>query len=328
MTVIIQMSAVSCYIHERALYPMIADKKPKIAVLGAHTSAYIMKCERLPTPGEYIVARCYDKNVDGGKGSNQVISAARLGAKTMLISRVGKDEEGSFLLDYLKKCNVDISNVSISEETHTGIGLAFMNANGLPLGATALGANAEITCGDIDIAKECIAQYDIILISLEIDVDVALYCAKIAKALGLKVIVNPSPADAVVDKRLDNVDIITPNEPEAKMMCGFEPSFIIDDSELVNALVKKTGVENVIITLGDRGAVTADHSVCKHYMAPKVKAVDTSGAGDCFNATLAYFIGTGYAIDKAVEYAVKAASLSVTKKHVWPSYPSLEDVLR
>lgn len=298
-----------------------------IAVVGAHTGAYLMRCRRLPTPGEYLVARNYERNLDGAKGSNQALAAARLGARVFLIARLGGDEEGKFAREYLNSNGVDTSYATASEHLPTGFGIAFMDEEGTPMGATILGSNVELSRDHIDMAIPAFQKSRILVVSLEINVDVALYACKVARKHGLKVILNPSPADDLKTMPLQNVDILTPNEPEAKLLAGASPDENIPAVELAKELHKLSGVREVVITLGSKGAFVLNNDKTLHVPCPKVKAVDTSGAGDCFNSALAFALGSGASLEKAAEFAVKTATLSVARPQVWPSYPTLKEVL-
>lgn len=297
-----------------------------ITVVGAHMDAYLMKCHRLPTPGEYIIAEKFEQSLDGGKGSNQALAAARLGAKVFLVTRLGNDEKGKFAYDYLQSNGVGMSYSTTSDKSPTGFGIAFIDGNGVPMGASELGAIKEFGASHIDIALPAIKKSNMMLVQLEIDIDAALYACKKGKEHGLTVILNPSPADKLVGVPLKHVDILTPNEPEAKLLAGIPPMEDVPEYELARELYRISGLESIILTLGSRGAYIKNRQMELHVPCPRVKAVDTSGAGDCFNASLAFALGNGIPLDKAVEFAVKTASLSVTRPQVWPSYPTLKEV--
>ena len=303
------------------------ERGVNIAVVGAHTNAYLMKCCRLPTPGEYIIAEKYEQSLDGAKGSNQALAAARLGAKVFLITRFGNDENGKFALDYLKSNGVDMSYSTVSDTCPTGFGIAFIDRDGVPMGASELGAVKEFNIEHVNMAFPGFEKSDILLVQLEINLDAALYACKKGKEHNMMVILNPSPADDLRGLPLKHIDILTPNEPEAKLLAGISPMEDIPAYKLARELHRLSGVENIILTLGSKGAYIKNSNSELHIPCPKVKAVDTSGAGDCFNASLAFALGNKVPLEKAVEFAVKTASLSVTKPQVWPSYPTLQEVL-
>jgi ribokinase len=305
---------------------MHLDVSVGIVVVGIHTSSYVMRCNRLPTPGEYLIARRYGKSLDGGKASNQALAAARLGAVSYLVIRVGNDEEGRFAANYLSSSGVNVDYVTTSESLPTGIGIAFMDESGVPMGATELGANAELTEEHINLALPAFKKSKILLTQLEIPVDLALYACEMGKRNNLTVILNPAPADSLSASQLKNIDVLTPNEPEAKIIAGYAPDEDISMETLGRHLYKKTGIKHIVITLGERGALLVSEGMTSHVTCPAIKSVDTSGAGDCFNGALAFALGNGLSMEKAVEFGVRSASLSVTKFEVWPSYPTLQEV--
>lgn len=304
---------------------------PKITVLGAHTAACVMRCKQLPTPGEYIIGQEFGPSLDGAKGSNQAIAAARLGAQTALISCVGDDAEGKKALNYLQGCGVDTHFVRVCPNISTGIGIAFIDATGTPMGVTSLGANQYLDTLAVEAAGQAFSGADIALLSLEIPLEAACRGAELAREAGALVILNPSPANELAEnpvllKRFSTViDWITPNEPEAKLLAGLAADAEIAPEPLIRLLAEKTGLSQIVITLGEQGAIVFSQGDVFWQRAPKIKAIDTSGAGDCFNAAFACSLGTGESCQKATAYAVCAASLSVGRKEVWPSYPNAQE---
>jgi ribokinase len=303
------------------------DSAIHIVVVGSHTSSYVMHCKRLPTPGEYLIADRYTRSMDGGKGSNQAIALARLGAHPHLVAVLGDDEERDFLLDYCAHHGVDTTYLTIVPQIATAKGVAFMNPEGIPLGATDLGAIRYMTMEMIEQALPAFSTSRLLLTQLEIPVELALYACKLGKQNGLITILNPAPADELVGKSISDVDILTPNEPEARLLAGFDPQENVPIDVIAKHLREHTSIETIIITLGNQGAIVYDPSGLYHYPCPVVQPIDTSGAGDCFNAALAITIGSGEHIDSAVRFALKAASLSVTKPQVWPAFPTYAEVI-
>jgi ribokinase len=264
--------------------------------------------------------------LDGGKGSNQAFALSRLGARTSLIAVIGDDEEGRFFLEYFSKQNVDLTYVTVCRSCSTGKGIAFMDYEGIPMGVTLLGAISEMTSEHIQKALPIIRSSSVLLTQLEIPVDLALYACRLGKKNGLLTILNPAPSDSLVGIKIENVDVLTPNEPEAKLLAGFRPEADVSIDDLAKILWAQTDVTTIVITLGENGAIIVDSAGVRKIPCPKVKAVDTSGAGDCFNAALAFALGNNWTIDLAVDFAVKTASMSVGKQEVWPSFPTLEEV--
>ena len=305
---------------------MVGNDNDGITVIGIHTSSYVMRCSRLPTPGEYIIAGKYERSLDGGKASNQALAAARLGGCPYLVCRLGDDDEGRFAYDYLSKNGVNMEYTTISKTLPTGFGIAFMDENGVPMGATHLGCSEEFAKEYIDCAIPAFKKSKILLVQLEIPVELAMYACKLGKRHNLTTILNPAPADGLDVTQMSHVDILTPNEPEARILAGYNPDDGIDIVELGKRLYKTAGVKHLIITCGKHGALIINDEGILHKPCPAVKSVDTSGAGDCFNSALAFALANGVLMEKAVEFGVKTASLSVTKLQVWPSYPTMGEI--
>jgi len=305
---------------------MIKGNLP-VVVVGSHTSSYVMRCRRLPTPGEYLIADSFEHILDGGKGSNQALALSRLGALPSFVAIIGNDEEGRFFTDYFSKNNVDLTYVTVSSSKPTAKGIAFVDDNGIPMGATIYGAISEMTVENIEHALPAIRSSRVLLTQLEIPVEVALYACRLSKENGLLTILNPAPADSLIGRTITNVDVLTPNEPEAKLLAGFNPDEDVPIEQVAEKLYSQTCVKMIVITLGERGAVLIDEKSIRKVACPRVEAIDTSGAGDCFNAALAIALGSKLSSDSAVDFALKTATLSVSQPQVWPSFPTLSKVL-
>lgn len=299
---------------------------PDVVVVGSHTSGYLMHCTRLPTRGEYLMAQRFEQTLDGGKGSNQAFALARLGARTSFVGLLGDDAEGALFANYCRKYGVNYSNAQFLPGKSTAMGIAFIDPAGQIMGATAPGVLTDMTTADVDCAKAAIAACDVLLTQLEIPHEVALYACELAKRYGKTAILNPAPADGMLAEDTRHIDILTPNEPEAKFLLGFAPDEHISTEELAQAFREKRPDAITVVTLGADGALIVAPDFVRHIACPAVDAVDTSGAGDCFNAALAFQIGQGSGIEAAVRFAVKAASMSVEKAQVWESYPTLAEI--
>jgi ribokinase len=300
----------------------------RIIVLGAHTGALQFILSRFPAPGDYLVARSLREAADGAKGSNQAIAAARLGARVTLLSAVGDDERGRDALAYMRAEGIDTSRVATSPDHPTGFGAGFYLEDGSVMGATYVGAAVAVTPDYLDAQAEVFdSEADAFLASLEIAPEVALAGLELAKTSGIPLtILNPSPADDLRCCTLPPVDVLTPNEPEARLMAGLAPDGkepIATVARLVSALY---GVPLVIVTLGGRGCYILGRGLDEQVPCPAVDAIDTSGAGDCFNSALAIALATGRPTRRAVTFALAAASISVTRRDSWPAYPTYPQV--
>ncbi|MHB0875417.1 MAG: ribokinase [Anaerolineae bacterium] len=300
----------------------------RVLVLGAHTGAMQFFLRRFPAPGDYLMAERYREAADGAKGSNQAIAAARLGARVTLLSAVGDDERGRTALAYMGEQGIDVAPVLVSDTLPTGFGAGFYREDGTVMGATYAGATAELTADYLEHRQAVFAAgHDVFLASLELPVAVALRGLELVTEAGVPLrILNPSPADDLPRAALANVDVLTPNEPEARLLAGLDPSGSEPIAAVVAALAGTYAVPLVIATLGSEGCYARGRGLDRHFPCPRVTAVDTSGAGDCFNVSLGLGLAAGWDCEEAIEFALTAATLSVTKPDSWPAYPTWDEV--
>jgi len=300
----------------------------RVLVLGAHAGALQFFLRRFPASGDYLVARRFREAHDGAKGSNQAICAARLGASTTLLSAVGDDERGRAALGYMRREGMNIEHVLIGREQPTGFGAGFYLEDGSVMGATYVGATTEITCGYLENqAGAFTGGQRLFLASLELPADVALYGLQLARRAGIPLtVLNPSPADDLPRLPLPDMYVLTPNEPEARLLAGLAPDGDEPYPDVAEALAAVFRVPLIVMTLGEQGCYVHGRGISRHYSCPKVRAVDTSGAGDCFNASLALGLAGGWDLERAVQFALHAATLSVTRSDSWPAYPTVDEV--
>lgn len=261
----------------------------------------------------------------GGKGANQAVAAARLGGAVTFICKTGNDIFGKQAVQLFKEEGIDTSFILEDAQHPSGVALITVDDKAENCIVVASGANAYLMAQDIAAANDCIEKATIILMQLEIPVETVEHAASVAASLGKKVILNPAPVCALSDELLKHVSIITPNETEASMLTGIK---VVDESsakEAANFLHAK-GIETVIITLGSKGALILHESVCTLVHAPVVKAVDTTAAGDVFNGALAVALSENIPMRAAVEFACKAASVSVTRLGAQASAPYKHEV--
>jgi ribokinase len=298
--------------------------KQKILVVGSSNTDMVIKVEHLPQPGETIIGGTFFMN-PGGKGANQAVAVARLNGQVMFICKTGSDIFGHQAQQQFEEEGINTSYVLSDAKHPSGVALIMVDSNAENCIAVASGSNANLSRADLEKAAEAISEADIILLQLEIPIDTVEYVAKIANEKHKKVILNPAPARPLSAELISNLYMITPNETEAKMISGVE---IKDDESAIVAAKKlvEMGVDNVIITLGSRGALVYNETTCEFVDAYKVKAIDTTAAGDIFNGALTVALSENRPIIDAVRFACKTAAISVTREGAQSSAPYRNEV--
>lgn len=302
----------------------VMQAKPKILVIGSSNMDLVIQADHFPRPGETIIGGNFSM-IPGGKGANQAVAAARLGGKVALVAQVGDDLFGQANLDNYQREGIDIANVERHPDVPTGVALISVDKSGENTIIVASGANAEMGINNLERASMLFEWADVVLLQLEIPLEVVTEAARMAKAQGKKVILNPAPARSLPAELLENVDIITPNETEAEFLTGISVSDI-SSAALAAARFNASGVQKVIITLGENGAFLADGNTEEIIPTQRVKAVDTTAAGDTFNGALAVSLGRGESMNAAVTFALKAATLSVQRLGAQSSIPYLSEL--
>jgi len=278
-----------------------------------------MRVDRLPSPGETLLARGY--RVDyGGKGSNQAVGCARLGASVRFIAKMGRDNFADMALKLYGDEGIDVASVMQISDAPTGVGFIIVDANGNNCITIDPGANELLTDGEV---SRCFATPDsatVVLTQLEIPVAAAEAAMTCGRQKGALTIMNPAPVRLLPAPVLQLVDILTPNQSEAKVLTGRSPDAAIEPEAVARELIRN-GVKQIVMTLGDAGALIVTSTGSLHVPAIKVSAVDTTGAGDSFNAGLAMALACGEPLQAAVEFAVVTGGLAVTREGVVPALP-------
>ena len=294
-----------------------------ITVLGIFVADISFLANKIPDTGETILGDSYNVG-PGGKGCNQAIAISRLGGKVNFISKLGNDDYGKLAVNKLKKDNIDISNIIISNKHKTGVAGIHVDRNTGKNAITVVrGAPSSLTIDEID--TKLIKQSKIFLTQLEIPIEVTLHCLKAAKEYGLINILNPAPACKLTDDFFNLVDYFTPNETEAEFYTGVK----IKDENDAKASAKKLlgmGIKKVIITLGEKGLFYSDGEEEIYLKASSDKAIDTTGAGDAFNGGFSFALLKGKKIRECLEIANKVAGYSTTKLGAGDSMPTLKDI--
>ncbi|PZD97342.1 ribokinase [Paenibacillus sambharensis] len=298
-------------------------KKPKIVVIGSINMDIVVETGRYPQVGETLLGERV-RFIPGGKGANQAVAAARLGADTSMIGAVGGDTFGRQMLDSLMHNGVNVSGVKQTSEAATGIASIYV-AQGDNSIIVVPGANHTLSPEDIERHTHLLAEADIVLLQLEIPIPVVQYAARRAKEYGKTVILNPAPAQPLPDELFACIDYFTPNRTELTSYAGLKA----EAGQLMEGMLsmKLKGAGQVITTLSSEGSAFLDPAgKVKLIPAHQVPVVDTTGAGDCYNAALAVAIAKGCRLEEAIRYAALASALAVTKFGAQEGMPTSEEV--
>jgi ribokinase len=304
---------------------------PGITVVGSYATGLTMKVDRLPSTGETLLGTGY--RVDyGGKGSNQAVGCARLGAQVSFVAKIGKDAFGEMALALYRDERIDITHVRQTADAPTGVGFIVVEAaSGSNCIVLDPGANELLTAADVSQSEAAFNSSAVVLTQLEIPVAAAQAAMARGRALGAITILNPAPVRPLPVSLLQMVDVLTPNETEARVLAGRSPDATLeregDAAELARELIRR-GVKQVVMTLGEKGALIVTASSSSHVPAVPMSAVDTTGAGDAFNAGLAMALACGTSLEAAVEFAVVTGGLAVTREGVIPSLPHRDEVVQ
>lgn len=293
--------------------------RPKIAIVGSANTDMVIKVDRIPAPGETVIGREFVMAA-GGKGANQAVAAARLGAAVTFVARLGSDSFGDQAIAGYAQEGIDTTWIVRDPEAASGVALIFVDRAGENSIAVASGANARLTPQDVERAGKAIASADVLLLQLEVPLSAVSRALELASDAGVRVILNPAPAREIPASLLSQVSIATPNEHEIKVVVG--------DGDRADAVARmlEAGTQTVLVTLGSEGVLWAERNRHERVPAFRVQAVDTTAAGDAFNGALAYALARGLAMSEAIRYASAAAAIAVTRMGAQPSLPRRAEV--
>lgn len=297
----------------------------KILVIGSLNMDMVVNVAHTPAVGETILTDRMSL-IPGGKGANQACAAGHLGADITMLGAVGDDTYGDILIESLKKSGVNVSGIIRRKGENTGIALITVNSAGDNSIVVVSGANATLSCEDIDRHRELLQEADIILFQMEIPAATVRYAAKMAKSLGKTVILDPAPVpENFPDELYRYVDVLKPNETELHMLTKTDRI----ETRLPEAvgLLKAKGIKNVLVTLGENGVyLDAEDTGVSKIPALKVEAVDTTAAGDSFTAAMAVMLSQGKNLKEAAVFANQVSAIVVTRKGAQSSIPFLDEV--
>lgn len=294
--------------------------RTEICVFGSYAAALVMETERIPLTGETLLATRF-RETWGGKGSDMAVQSARLRSYVHFLGVVGTDAFGDEFVRLMRQEGVDIAGLRRTDRLKTGAGFIIKDSAGNNIITVDMAANSLFCVDDVDRSRSIIKRCDVALAQLEIPKSTALHGLKTAHDLGLITILNPAPASNLLNEDLSFVDYLVPNETEARVCAGFAPDQRIDNDEVAVAL-RSTGCRNVVMTLGENGALLYGPTGSLHIDAFPVRTVDSNGAGDAFNGALAVALGEGLTQPEALRFATAAASLSCT---AWETVDSYHD---
>lgn len=301
----------------------------KILVVGSLNVDLVARTPRIPVPGETITGFQY-LEMPGGKGANQAFACARLGGRVAMIGRVGADNFGNRLVNNLDSAGCEMDGIVIDESTHTGLALIIVSEDGQNAIVLVPGANARLLPEHLEQCREHFAQAETVLLQLESPLETVMTAVRMAREAGARVILDPAPARQLPEVLLRSIDILTPNESEAALLTGRDPgSMDVGNVDQVAEEILRLGPHAVILKLGARGVLllTREYGKAVYLAAPAVTAVDTTAAGDVFNAAIAVGLSEGMDLEEACRFANQAAAISVTRLGAQASVPSRAEVM-
>lgn len=285
----------------------------------------VVRCARLPQPGETVAALSYEQ-ISGGKGANQAVAAAKAGAEVSIVGRVGDDAFGQLLISRLEQLGVHCSSMMVTPQCESGMALISVEESGQNSIVYVEGANGRLVPNDVLQVRNLIESSDTLLLQLEIPLETVIAAMQIAKQAGVRVILDPAPVPPSLPAELYEVDLICPNESEAQQLTGI----MIDGIETAEAAAKELysrGARHVAITMAERGTLLFDEKGARVVAPFKVNAVDTTAAGDAFAGALAVAWAETGNLEMAVRFGNAAGALAASKAGAQPSMPSREELI-
>lgn len=294
----------------------------KVVVVGSINMDLVTRCKRAPKGGETLFGEEFSQ-VPGGKGANQAVAIGKLGTNVIMLGKIGKDSFGKDMLASMEKNGVNIQHIEEGEKA-TGIAKIIVEESGQNRILVVAGANSEVDKEYVDRHLAAIKESDIVVTQLEIPIETVEYTLKKAKEFGKITILNPAPARELSDEIIKNSDFIIPNESELALITGMA----VETEEEIKKAGKKLldmGVKNLIITLGSKGSLHLNRDKCEFHSAYKVKAIDTTAAGDSFIGGVVRELN-GDNISEAIEFGTKVSAIAVTKKGAQTSISTIEEI--
>ena len=300
-------------------------ERPNICVVGACNLDLISYVPRLPSMGETLHGNRFQMGF-GGKGANQAIMAAKLGGEVTMVSKLGQDVFGENTLKNFKSWGVNTQHVHFTDQAFSGVAPIAVDTEGHNSIIVVTGANDLLTAEEVEAARPAIAASSILVCQLEIPLDINLTALRIARKEGVKTIFNPAPARSEIPQEFYQLsDIFCPNETETELLTDKSVQSIVEAESAAKMLIGR-GAASVILTLGERGSLLVTDATTEHVPVAPVKALDTTGAGDAFVGSLAFFLAAGKSLSDAIKRANRIAAVSVQSSGTQTSFPEAKDL--
>ncbi len=298
----------------------------KIVCLGSLNMDLVIQVQRAPSEGETVQGESI-RYVPGGKGANQAVSCARQGARVSMLGRVGPDHHGEILCEALKQDGILVKGVLVDSEESTGVALVMVEESGLNRIVVIAGANAKLSLDESHLVQE-LTNAQFLVMQFEVPMAQVLQAAKVARRLGCKVVLNPSPAKPLPEELWSLVDVMIVNETEARFLTGVSPDTDPEVAAEVGRQLIAKGVAQAVVTLGALGAVATDGCGSTYHPAPQVKVVDTTAAGDTFLGVVTVGLARKLSLTASVNLGIRASTLCIQTMGAQPSIPTLAQTLQ
>lgn len=302
------------------------EPETRVCVVGSSNVDLVTYAARLPTLGETVPGDRFERSF-GGKGANQAVMAAKMGAAVTIVTKLGDDLFGHDYLDHFRALGLDTTHVLVTTEAPTGVAPIWVDgASGNNQIIVVLGANERLSADDVAAASDAIAQCAVVVCQWEIPLPAVVAALRAARAADVVTVFNPAPArGSLPDEVYELCDYVCPNESELETLTG-QPAKTPADVERAAQTLRNRGAGAVLVTRGERGSMLVDDGPTEIVAAPTMRAVDTTGAGDAFIGSFAYYVARGLDARQAMARATRVASISVQRRGAQPSFPSAVDL--
>jgi ribokinase len=302
----------------------MASEPPRICVVGSSNIDLIFRTARLPRPGETLAGHSFRLDF-GGKGANQAVMAARLGARVAVVACVGGDVFGEQTLANYRREGIDTAHIAVEATRPTGVASIAVDDMARNCILVVPGANLSLSPAHVRQAAATIRGAAVLLCQLEVPQETVLEAFRVARAAGVRTVLNPAPAAELPDELLRLADVCVPNESELEALTG-QPAATLEQAEAAARSLARRGPGALVVTLGERGALILERDVSEHVATVPVQAVDPTGAGDVFIGALGVSLAAGLPLRAAVRRANAVAALSVTRLGAQASFPTRAEV--